>query len=177
MSKKKKQVPNKAAPVRKVDQLFEMYNSYSQSSTNRILQSIFLVVFAFAFLGLIWMIPFPKIAFLEKHGYDTFLNWASFFIAGMLYYYLRLATTLSYGVLLLIGLFSYFIVQLEYVQYGGGPSVWTICLLLLLVSFVALFIGNRMEKRPAPPRVFFSLLGHGPIWLMHFVFKRLKIPY
>lgn|SRR5690606_1418988 len=174
---KKRQQKAKVAQKREVDVYFDEFHGYFRDPVNRVIQCAAIPVFSFAMLGLIWMIPFPEIDFLKRHGYDTFLNWGSFFIAGMVYFYLRLATTLSYAVLLMIGLFSFFIVQLEYIEQADGPAVWFICSMLLMASFLALYLGKRMEKNPIPFRVFLRLLVLGPIWIWHFVFRELKIPY
>lgn len=176
MTPKKKQ-GEKKTPKRVVDLQFEQLANDFRHPTNRMIQAAAIPLFSFAVLGLVWMIPFPKIAFLAKHGYDTFINWGSFFIAGMIYYYLRLAPTLSYGVLLFIGVFSFFIVQLEYVEWGGGPAVWLVCLILLIVALLALYLGNRLERQETSWRSFRRLLLIGPIWLLHFAFNRFKIPY
>lgn len=162
---------------RPVDRYFLELNQASRSKTHRIIQYVFLPMFFFSALCLIWMIPFPEIAFLKKHGYDTFLNWASFFIAGVLYFYLRLAPTLSYAVLFTFGVLSYFIVQLEYVEQAGGPAVWLVSLIALLISFFVLWLGKNLEKQPMAGSTFGRSLLLGPIWVWHFVFKALKIPY
>lgn len=95
----------------------------------------------------------------------------------MVYYYLRLAPTLSYAMLLVVGLFSFLIVQLEYVERDGGPAVWLVCAMLLIVSFGALYLGKRLERGHVPMRSFLRFLVLGPIWLWHFVFRKLNIPY
>ena len=174
---KKKQQKIQSPPKREVDVYFETLNRQSEHPVNRVLQYIGIPVFSFAVLGLVWLIPFPEIGFLKRNGFDTFLNWGSFFIAGVIYYYLRLATTLSYAMLLTIGVFSFFIVQLEYVEQAGGPAVWVVCSLLLLISFLVLYLGKRMERNPVPFGAFLRMLALGPIWLWHFVFKKLNIPY
>lgn len=175
VSKKKQTVQE--APKRPVDVYFDTFNRQYQHPVNRAIQWIALPIFAFGVLGLVWMIPFPEIAFLKKHGYDTFVNWGSFFIAGVVYYYLRLAPTLSYAMLFTIGVYSFFIVQLEYVEQAGGPAVWSVCACLLMASLLALYAGKNMERVAVPFRSFLRLLLLGPIWLWHSVFKKLRIPY
>lgn len=172
---KKKHVQE--TPKRLVDAYFEMFGRQYQNPVNRIIQWIAIPVFAFGVIGLVWMIPFPEIAFLKRMGYDTFLNWGSFFIAGLVYYYLRLAPTLSYAMLLTIGVFSFFIVQLEYVEQAGGPAVWMVCGCLMFASLLALYLGKNMEKVAVPFGSFLKLLLVGPIWLWHFVFRKLKMPF
>lgn len=176
-NKKKKRETVAALPKRAVDIHFEQLAHDYRNPANRVIQAIGIPVFSFALLGLIWMIPFPEIAFLTKHGYDIFLNWGSFFIAAMIYYYLRLAPTLSYGVLLFVGIFSFFIVQLEYIEKDGGPAVWLVCSILLLISLLALYAGKTFEKPSVSLRGFFKLLLLGPIWLLHFLFRKLQLPY
>lgn len=177
MSKKKQSSKAKPEPLRPVDRYFTAFERDFRHPVNRAIQYVFIPVFSFAILGLVWMVPFPEIGFLKKHGYDTFLNWGSFFIAGMIYYYLRLAPTLSYAMLLTVGIFSFFIVQLEYIERDGGPAVWMVCGVLLAISFLALWSGRGLEKTKIPNTRFFNLLLVGPIWLWHFVFRKLKLPY
>lgn len=172
---KQKQVPD--TPKRDVDVYFETFDKQYQHPVNRIIQYFALPIFWFAFLGLVWMIPFPEIDFLKQWGYDTFLNWGSFFIAGIIYYYLRLSPTLSYAMLLTVGVFSFFIVRLEYMEQAGGPAVWLVCGSLLLISFLALYLGSRLERKPVSFPDFCRLLVLGPVWLWHFAFKKWNIPY
>ncbi|MFB2120690.1 hypothetical protein [Parapedobacter sp. 2B3] len=173
--KTQKSIPE--VPKRPVDVCFETFNRQYRHPVNQIVQWIALPVFAFSILGLVWMVPFPEVAFLKKYGYDTFINWGSFFIAGMVYYYLRLAPTLSYAMLLTTGIYSFLIVRLEYVEQAGGPPVWSVCACLLMASLLALYIGKNMEKVAVPFRSFLKLLLLGPIWLWHFIFKKLNLPY
>lgn len=176
-NKKSKRTTQKEEPQRPVDRYFSQLNAASIHPVNRILQYVFIPVFTFAVLGLVWMIPFPEIDFLKRNNMDTFLNWGSFFIAIMIYYYLRLAPTLSYAMLFQIGVMSFLIVQLEYAEQAGGLAVWVVCLLLLVVSLIGLLIGRGLEPiKPGMGR-FSELLLYGPIWLWHFVFARLKLPY
>jgi len=176
-NKKQKGATKTALPAREVDVQFERLNKDFQHPLNRMIQRFAIPIFSFSLLGLIWIIPFPKIEFLEKYGYDIFLNWGSFFIAAVIYAYLRLAPTLSYGMLFVIGVFSFLIVQLEYVERDGGPAVWMVCGILLLCSFFALYMGKTMERKPVSARSFCRLLTLGPIWLLHSIFRKLKIPY
>ena len=173
-AKKKRE---QAALKRPVDVYFETFNQQYQHPVNRMIQWVAIPVFTFGVIGLVWMIPFPEIAFLKKHGYDTFVNWGSFFIAALVYYYLRMAPTLSYVMLVTIGVFSFFIVQLEYVEQAGGPAVWSVCACLMMASLLALYLGKGMERVAVPFRSFLQLLLLGPIWLWHFAFKKLNLPY
>lgn len=161
-------------PKRKVDLLFKELDSKFLGS--KILYSLFLTLAFFGVLGLIWMIPFPELNFLKAMNAHTFLNWGSFFIAIVIYLYLRLATTLSYAILLCISIQSFFIVQLEYVQKSGGPSVVLVCGLISILSVGALWILTQKEKS-ATQQDFFKLLTIGPIWLWSKIYNKFNIKY
>lgn len=173
---KKKQAPVQEIK-RPVDQYFENLNANFQDPTNRIFQIIFLPLLFFGLMGLIWMIPFPKFDFLVRLGWHTFLNWGSFFIAVLIYYYLKLSPTLSYAVLLCIGIMSYFIVQLEYIERDGGPSVLLVSGVITIVSLVVLWFGKSKEKKAISLSEFWTFISVGPIWLWHFVFRKIKLKY
>lgn len=174
--KQKKKV-QEAEPQRPVDRYFEELDANFQDPANRIIQVIFLPLLFFGLMGCIWMIPFPQFEFLVKLNWHTFLNWGSFFIAIVIYSYLKLSATLSYAVLFSIGAMSYFIVQLEYVQKDGGPSVILVCGALTLVSLIALYLGKGKESKSITGKQFLQFLLIGPIWLWHFVFQKFKIRY
>lgn len=173
---KKKQAPVSEVK-RPVDQYFENLNLHFQDPINRIVQIIFLPLFFFGIMGVIWMIPFPQFDFLVKLGWHTFLNWGSFFIAIAIYCYLKLSPTLSYAVLLCIGIMSYFIVQLEYVERDGGPSVLLISSLIALIALMVLWLAKSKEKGTISFKQFCQFLAVGPIWLWHFAFQKMKLKY
>ena len=143
---------------------------------NKGLYGILLTLAFFGIMGLVWMIPFPQFDFLINMNAHTFLNWGSFFIAIIIYLYLKLAPTLSYAVLFTIGIMSFFIVQLEYVERDGGPAVAAICAVITLVSLLGLYLLAKKEKTYSNTN-FLKLLTIGPIWLWSKVFIKLGIKY
>lgn len=160
----------------KLTKYYVEFEERTQHPGVRALHFLFMPVLFFALMGLIWMIPFPEIAFLKKHGYDIFLNWGSFYIAIVVYYYLRLSPVLSYAILFSIGVMSFLIVQLEYWEAAGGPPVWVVCGYLLVFSFALLwFTGQKKEGKSSGLGGFLRLHAHGPLWLWHLVFERFKI--
>ena len=173
---KKKQAPVQEVK-RPIDQYFDELNENFQDPTNRVIQIVFLPLFFFGLMGIVWMIPFPQFDFLVKLGWHTFLNWGSFFIAILIYCYLKLSPTLSYAVLMCIGIMSYFIVQLEYIEREGGPSMLLISVLITLVSLAILWFGKSKEKNTISIGQFWKFLTIGPIWLWHFAFNRIKLKY
>ncbi|WP_313515772.1 hypothetical protein [Sphingobacterium sp.] len=174
MKKKANETNKKVEFSRPVEKHFyELDQTYGAG--NFALYAIFIFLAFFGIMGLIWMIPFPQLDFLVKMNAHTFLNWGSFFIAIVIYCYLKLAPTLSYAVLFTIGIMSYFIVQLEYVERDGGPTVILVCSIIAIIGLLGLFLSsNKVKKGNAS---FLNLLTIGPIWMWSKVFDRLKWKY
>jgi len=158
-----------------VDVLFDKYAESHQNPKNEMIHWICVPLIVFSLLGLVWSIPFPHLEFLGK--YNGFVNWASFLIAFSVYYYYKLSPVMSYLMLLLIFLMSFFIVQLEKVEAGGGPAVWLVCAVIFVVSWIGQFIGHKIEgKKPSfLDDVKFLLIG--PIWLLHFICRKVGLRY
>lgn len=161
--------------VSEIERLFIEYAHSHQNSTNLLIHWICVPLIAFSVLGLVWMIPFPHISWLGSM--NGFVNWASFLIAFVVYYYLRLSPTLSYGMLFVVGIYSYFIVQLEYWEAAGGWPVWAVCALIFIVSWVGQLIGHKIEGSKPLFLTDLKLLLIGPIWLLSKLYKKMKIPY
>jgi|SRR5690606_16000522 hypothetical protein len=159
---------------REVDIQFKNLDNTFQG--NKSLYAFFLTLAFFGVMGLVWMIPFPQLEFLKKMNAQTFLNWGSFYIAIIVYFYLKLAPTLSYAALFSIAIMSFFIVQLEYVERDGGPTVILVCSIIAIVGLLGLWVYAKKEKSVSG-KDFWSLLIIGPIWLWSKVFDKLKFKY
>jgi len=162
--------------IRPIDTYFDKYAESHQNHTNELIHWICVPLIVFSLFGLVWAIPFPHLEFLGK--YNGYVNWASFLIAFAIYYYYKLSPVLSYVMLLIIMMFSAGIVSLEKLhRLNGWPEMWQVCLIIFVVSWIGQFIGHKIEgKKPS----FFDdikFLLIGPIWLLHFVFKKVGIRY
>lgn len=175
MNRKTKQSKNTEEVLRPVDRHFAELNKYFVNG-NKWLYALFLSLAFFGVMGLIWMIPFPQFQFLVNNNMHTFLNWGSFFIAIVIYTYLKLAPTLSYAILFVISIMSFFIVQLEYVEKDGGPTVILVCSLIAFIGFVGLIALCKKEQN-INGREFAKLMIYGPIWLWSKLFKHFKLKY
>ncbi|MGV3685302.1 MAG: DUF962 domain-containing protein [Daejeonella sp.] len=167
----------KSQPTRRlVDVYFDKYAESHENPTNKLIHWICVPLIVFSLFGLIWAIPFPHLEFLGK--YNGYVNWASFLIAFAVYYYYKLSPVLSYVMLLIIMVFSAGVVSLEKAhRLNGWPEMWHVCLVIFVVAWMGQFIGHKIEgKKPSfLDDVKFLLIG--PIWLVHFVFKRVGIRY
>ena len=124
---------------------------------------------AASLIAFLWLIPTPT-AF-ERVPY---LNWATIVVALSMVFYLRLSVSLALGMLL----FSLCAIAgiIAYERYGPTP-LWQLALAVFVVAWIGQFIGHAVEgKKPS----FFQDLQFlliGPIWLLGFVYRKLRIPY
>ncbi|HEY0896825.1 MAG TPA: Mpo1-like protein [Sphingobacteriaceae bacterium] len=164
------------AELRPIDAYFAKYAESHQNPTNKLIHWICVPLIVFSILGLVWAIPFPHLDFLGR--YNGFVNWASFLIAFAVYYYLRLSPMLSYAMLLVIMLFSYLIVTLEKMhRVGGWPEMYQVCLAIFVLSWIGQFIGHKIEGRKPSFLDDVKFLLIGPVWLLHFLFRKAGIRY
>jgi uncharacterized membrane protein YGL010W len=162
-------------PQRPVDVLFDQYAESHQNPTNKLIHWICVPLIVFSLFGLIWAIPFPHLEFLSS--YNGYFNWDSFLIAFSVYYYYKLSPILSYAMLLILMLFCYFVIQLAAWQHGGGPALWMIFAAIFVVAWIGQFIGHKIEGKKPSFLTDLKFLLIGPIWLLHFIFKKFSIRY
>lgn len=165
----------KAEPKRQIDVLFDKYAESHQNPTNELIHWICVPLIVFSLLGLVWSIPFPHLSFLGR--YNGFVNWGSFLIAFSVFYYYKLSPVMSYLMLILTFAMSFIIVLLEKWQLNGGPAVWQVCAIIFVLSWLGQFYGHKKEgKKPSfLEDVKFLLIG--PIWLLHFICKKVGLRY
>jgi uncharacterized membrane protein YGL010W len=160
---------------REVDILFDKYAASHQNPTNKIIHWICVPLIVFSIVGLVSAIPFPPIGFLGK--YNMYLNWFSILMAGTMYYYIKLSPVLSYLMLFFFGLCYFFVVQLEHLEKSGGPALWQVSLVIFALAWIGQFIGHKIEGKKPSFLDDLKFLLIGPIWLMHFILKKLNLRY
>jgi uncharacterized membrane protein YGL010W len=160
---------------RPIDKYFAKYAESHQDDTNKTIHWICVPLIVFSLLGLIWAIPFPHLAFLGQ--YNGFVNWASFLIAFVIYYYYRLSPILSYAMLLVLFVFCAAITGLENLEQSGWIPMWQVCIAIFTLAWVGQFIGHKIEGEKPSFIDDLKFLLIGPLWLMHFIFRKAGIPY
>lgn len=163
------------ADKRPVDVYFDKYAESHHNPTNKLIHWICVPLIVFSIIGLVWSIPFPYIKFMGR--YNGFLNWASFLIAFTVYFYYRLSTILSYIMLLVLFAFSYIIIELDAWHQAGGPPLWLTCVIIFVGAWIGQFIGHKVEGKKPSFLDDLKFLLIGPIWLLHFILKKLSIKY
>ncbi len=159
-----------------LESYFAKYAESHQNGTNKLIHWVCVPLIVFSLLGLVWAIPFPALSFLGKG--QRYLNWATFLIIFAVIYYLRLSFRLALAMLLLIIIFSIVIIFLERMErLNGWPPLWQICLGIFIISWAGQFIGHKIEGKKPSFLDDLKFLLIGPIWLFHFLFRKLGIGY
>jgi uncharacterized membrane protein YGL010W len=158
--------------MRKIDALLSEYGESHQNSTNKAIHWICVPAIFFSVVGLIASIPSGPVQSFLGEG-NPYANWATITLIVVTAYYITLSIWLTFG-MVLFGLLCLFIVQLI---ASTGLPVWGVSLAVFVVAWVGQFYGHKIEgKKPS----FFKDLQFlliGPAWLMHFIYKRIGIPY
>jgi len=159
---------------RPIDILIDEYDAFHTKPANRVINFICIPLILFSILGFVWSIPFPHLNFLGT--YDMF-NWASFLIAFMIYYNLKLSPVLSYLLLFVLFGFCYGIMQLEAWQKAGGLILPQICIVVFVTANILQLIGYKIEGRKPTFAEDFKFLLVAPMWLLSLPLKKFAIKY
>ena len=158
--------------MRKIDALLSEYGESHQNSTNKAIHWICVPAIFFSFVGLIASIPSGPVQMLLGEG-NPYANWATVTLILVTAYYASLSVWLTIG-MALFGLFCLWLIQMI---ASTGQPVWAVSLVIFVVAWIGQFIGHKVEgKKPS----FFKDLQFlliGPAWLMHFIYKKVGIPY
>ena len=159
-----------ATPRKSADQWFAEYGESHQDHTNETIHWICVPIIFFSVLGLFWSIPVPALL----AGPLPWFRWVQLVMLAAMGFYFRLSVPLAFGLLVFICL-GYILV--EGLALLGWYPVWKICLSLFVLAWIGQFIGHKIEgEKPS----FFKdvvFLHIGPAWLMHFIYKKLRIAY
>ena len=120
-------------------------------------------------IGLLWSLPTPA-AWREI---SPLLNWGSLFLAASVLYYMMISVSLALGMAFFVALVMLSIMGLQNLPW----PLWSVCVALFVLAWIGQFIGHHYEgKRPS----FFKdiqFLMIGPLWLLSFIYRKLRIPY
>lgn len=156
--------------MRTITNWLDAYGVSHKNSTNKLIHWICIPAIMFSLFGLLYSVPFP----IDK---TVLLNWATLFLLFTLGFYLRLSFSIFAGFVVIGGLMLWGNHSLaEYLAQRGG-SLPLVSLLIFVVAWIAQFIGHKIEgKKPS----FFEDLQFlliGPAWLLHFIYRKVGIPY
>jgi len=160
------------AQSRKIDRLLAEYGESHRNHTNKSIHWICVPVIFFTIFGLIRSIPVP-----DAFASVPYLSWASILLALALVYYLTLSFSLFLG-FLIFG--SLVVIGNEYLYSLNTPEMNYLLIIsaaLFVIAWVGQFIGHKIEGKKPSFLKDLQFLLIGPAWLMHFIYKKIGIPY
>lgn len=159
--------------MRRIDQLLLEYGESHQNGTNKTIHWVCVPLIFLSIVGLIASIPSGVVQSVLGEG-NPYANWAAVVLVLVIIYYVSLSISLSIG-MMLFGVLCLFVVKVI-VQLDIAP-LWMVSLVIFALAWIGQFYGHKVEgKKPSFFKdVQFLLIG--PAWLMHFIYKRLGIPY
>jgi uncharacterized membrane protein YGL010W len=110
--------------------------------------------------------------FVPKLFSNLNLNWSQIVMILAIAYYMFLSTSLAIGMTLIFWLMT--LLQ-TFISESTAYPVWGIGLTVFILAWIGQFYGHKLEgKKPSFLKdIQFLLIG--PLWLLHFVYKRFNI--
>jgi len=156
--------------MRKIDRLLSEYGESHQNVTNKTIHWICVPLIFFSGVGLIASIPSD---FLQNL-FGPYFNWATVAMILVLVYYISLSISLSIG----MALFTLACLYLaRMIAFSGIAPLWLACIVIFVLAWIGQFYGHKIEGKKPSFLKDLQFLLIGPAWLMHFIYKRIGIPY
>jgi uncharacterized membrane protein YGL010W len=157
--------------MRKIDTFFNEYAQSHQNQTNKNIHWVCVPLIFWSILGFISLIPsagftFPKIGFVS---YITLMG-----IVLISLFYARLSLKIAGYMLVVLAIFVVTNAAVNTYLYNDALYVYAI---VFVVSWVFQFIGHKIEGKKPSFLKDLQFLLIGPIWLLHFLLKKMKINY
>ncbi len=127
----------------------------------------------FSLIGMLWSIPAEGLVRIIGSDFGGYTNFGTLFLLLATLYYLRLSPGLFVGMILI----AFLMATGNHALYQWTDSMFLSSVLIFAAAWVGQFIGHKIEgKKPSFLKdVQFLLIG--PAWLLHFIYKKLGIPY
>ena len=156
--------------MRLIDQFLTEYGESHQNHTNKLIHWICVPTIVFSLSGIIMSIP----VFWEEKS--LLFNWTTLVFALAIIYYLRLSVPLTVGFVLVASsvIWGNFALLST---LGSSLHLFYISILLFVLAWIGQFWGHKIEGKKPSFLKDLQFLLIGPAWLMHFIYKKLGIPY
>ncbi|HEY4368074.1 MAG TPA: Mpo1-like protein [Steroidobacteraceae bacterium] len=155
--------------MRTVEQWLDEYGESHQNAANKTLHWICVPVIVVSLVGLLWSLPVPRL-FREV---SALLNWGTLLLFAGLIYYFRMSRSLALGMALFVMAVGVAILWLQKLPW----ALWAICAVLFAIAWIGQFIGHHYEGRRPSFLQDLQFLLIGPLWLLSFIYRKLRIPY
>ena len=160
--------------MRSADEWFEAYGESHQNPINKAIHWVCVPVIVFATLGLLWAVPIPWRSSVFSPSIAPYANLGAVTMIAVLFgFYVRLSLSISIFMLAYTLLCLWGIIAIDASPY----SLWQICAFVFVLAWIAQFVGHHIEGQKPSFLEDLQFLFVGPAWLIHFLYKKMGIPY
>ena len=157
--------------MKSIDEWFDEYSDSHQNQTNKFIHWICVPLIFFTIIGFISLIPAPHFC-APYFGCISIASIVALVLVSIFYF------ALSWRISIIM---LFFMLLMEHFAYAINvhfkENSWIIYLSIFIITWIFQFIGHRIEgKKPSFLKDLQFLLV-GPIWLLHFILKKIGIPY
>ena len=157
--------------MRKIDQLFAEYAESHQNQTNKFIHWICVPLIFFTIVGFISLIPAPHFC-APYFGCISIASIVALFLVTIFYF------TLSWRISLIMLLIMILMEHFAYaINVHFKENSWIIYLSIFVITWIFQFIGHKIEGKKPSFLKDLQFLLIGPIWFLHFILKKIGIPY
>lgn len=158
--------------MRRIDHLLLDYGDSHQNQTNKFIHWICVPLIFFSIVGLLWSIPNNFVEAIL--GDSPYANWASLVLIFVLAYYASLSIPLMIG-MAIFGIVCLYLARI--IDTYFPIPLWQISLIIFFLAWIGQFYGHKVEGKKPSFLKDLKFLLIGPAWLMHFIYKRIGVPY
>ena len=153
--------------MRSIQSLLDEYGESHQNPTNKTVHWICVPLIFFSIIGLFYSIP------VGTTIGNVPVNVATILLAAATVYYFMLSKSLAIGMLLVSALCVYGCQSIQ----ASGMVLWQVSIGIFVAAWVGQFWGHKVEGKKPSFLKDIQFLMIGPAWLMHFIYKKVGIPY
>jgi uncharacterized membrane protein YGL010W len=157
--------------MRKIDLLFAEYAQSHQNETNKLIHWICVPLIFWAILGFFSLIPAPHF-YLKYFGAISIASLVAILLVSVFYF--RLSWRIALIMVVIMLLFEHFIF---FINITFGSKSWIIYVAVFVLSWIGQFYGHKIEGRKPSFLKDLQFLLIGPIWLLHFILKKVHLKY
>lgn len=157
-----------------MQQWFDAYGESHQNPTNKAVHWVCVPLIFFTIVGILSLVKFGFLTGFFPETVHPYLHLGSVLVLLGVIFFIRLSFPIALG-MLGVSVLMLWMVQQSHLAFA--ENAWIFFTTVFVLSWVGQFIGHKIEG--AKPSFFDDLkfLMIGPAWLLHFIYRKVGIPY
>jgi len=152
-----------------VQDWLDAYGDSHQHPINKRIHWVCVPLIVLSLVALLWSLPVP--ALFAQVG--PWFNWALFFLAASVLYYLLLSRPLALGMLV----FAVLLLTVAWALDQLPFPLWASAMVIFVLAWIGQFWGHKIEGRKPSFLEDIQFLMIGPLWLLAHLYRALRLPY